>query len=73
MSPVWWARRFGAAVSNSAGSRERDSRALRLTAAGRAGLFEAFGVDLVNTRPGSSGRSALPPGIGELQRGDIRD
>ena len=53
--------------------RDRDTRALRLTTAGKAGLFETFGVDLVNTRPGSSDRSALPPGIGELQRGDIRD
>jgi DNA-binding transcriptional ArsR family regulator len=53
--------------------RDRDTRALRLTTAGKAGLFETFEVDLVNTRPGSSDRSALPPGIGELQRGDIRD
>jgi hypothetical protein len=26
--------------------RERDSRALRLTAAGKTGLFDTFGVDL---------------------------
>jgi hypothetical protein len=29
--------------------RERDSRALRLTAAGKMGLSETFGLDLTNT------------------------
>jgi DNA-binding transcriptional ArsR family regulator len=32
-------------------TRERDSRALRLTAAGRCGLREAFGVDLADQEP----------------------
>jgi hypothetical protein len=38
--------------------RDRDTRALRLTAAGKAGLLEIFAVDLTNEGPGSSNRSA---------------
>ena len=53
--------------------RNRDTRALRLTAVGKAGLFETFGADLTNERPGSSNRSALPPRIAEMARSDIRD
>jgi hypothetical protein len=53
--------------------RNRDTRALRLTAVGKAGLFETFGADLTNERPGSSNRSALLPRIAEMARSDIRD
>jgi len=38
-------------------SRERDSRTLRLTPAGRAGLRDSFGADLDGTQPG---KSAVP-------------
>ena len=39
--------------------RDRDSRALRLTAAGRAGLIDTFGVDLTNEWPERSKPVAL--------------
>jgi DNA-binding transcriptional ArsR family regulator len=39
--------------------RERETRALRLTAAGRAGLLETFGLDLTNERPLRSDQSAV--------------
>ena len=39
--------------------RERDTRALRLTTAGRAGLFDTFGVDLKSARPAHAKSSNL--------------
>jgi hypothetical protein len=53
--------------------RDRDTRALRLTAAGKAGLLEIFAVDLTNEGPGSSNRSAHSPSIAEMARSDVRD
>ena len=40
-------------------TRERDSRALRLTAAGKAGLLDAFGVDLTNDARAPSKKAAV--------------
>jgi len=40
-------------------TRERDSRALRLTAAGKAGLLDAFGVDLTNDAQAPSKKDAV--------------
>jgi DNA-binding transcriptional ArsR family regulator len=48
--------------------RERDSRALRLTTAGRAGLFDRFGVNLAEERP-QSDPSALPTVMARTARG----
>jgi DNA-binding transcriptional ArsR family regulator len=39
--------------------RVRDSRALRLTAVGQSGLFEAFGIDMKSDGPDQSSRSDL--------------
>jgi DNA-binding transcriptional ArsR family regulator len=39
--------------------RERDSRALRLTAAGKAGLLETFGVDLADRAPSKPADAAI--------------
>jgi DNA-binding transcriptional ArsR family regulator len=41
--------------------RERDSRAVRLTAAGRSGLLDAFGVDLAEHEPGVAAAAAKVP------------
>jgi DNA-binding transcriptional ArsR family regulator len=40
-------------------TRERDSRALRLTGAGKAGLKDAFGVDLVDEARASAQKAAV--------------
>ncbi len=40
-------------------TRERDSRALRLTAAGNVGLFDTFGVDLANEARERSKQTAI--------------
>jgi DNA-binding transcriptional ArsR family regulator len=40
-------------------TRERDSRALRLTATGRTGLLDAFGVDLANDAEAPSKKAAV--------------
>jgi DNA-binding transcriptional ArsR family regulator len=40
-------------------TRERDSRALRLTAAGKAGLLDAFGVDLANEAHAPAKKAAV--------------
>jgi DNA-binding transcriptional ArsR family regulator len=42
-------------------TRERDSRALRLTAAGKVGLLDAFGVDLADDAPPPSKQAVVAP------------
>jgi DNA-binding transcriptional ArsR family regulator len=53
--------------------RERDSRALRLTAAGRAGLLDTFGIDLANEPTPHSSQRGAPEGMVAVQRAAARE
>src|SRR5215475_5447957 len=52
--------------------RERDSRALRLTTAGRAGLLDTFGIDLVTDLTSHSGQRGFPENVVAVQRAAAR-
>jgi DNA-binding transcriptional ArsR family regulator len=49
--------------------RERDSRALRLTPVGRAGLLDTFGIDLATEPTPHSSQRGFPEGVVVVQRG----
>jgi DNA-binding transcriptional ArsR family regulator len=53
--------------------RERDSRALRLTTAGRAGLLDTFGIDLTAEPTPHSSQRGFPEGVVAVQRAEARD
>ena len=53
--------------------RERDSRALRLTTVGRAGLLDTFGIDLATEPTPHSSRRGLPEGMVAAPRAEARD
>jgi Helix-turn-helix domain len=53
--------------------RERDSRALRLTTAGRAGLLDTFGIDLATELPPHSDQRGFPAGMVAVHRAEARD
>jgi DNA-binding transcriptional ArsR family regulator len=53
--------------------RERDSRALRLTTAGRAGLLDTFGIDLATELPPHSDQRGSPAGMVAVHRAEARD
>ena len=49
--------------------RERDSRALRVTPLGRAGLLDTFGIDLATEPTPHSSQRGFPEGVVIVQRG----
>ena len=53
--------------------RERDSRALRLTTAGRAGLLDTFGIGFVTDLAPHSDQRGFPAGMIAVQRAEARD
>jgi DNA-binding transcriptional ArsR family regulator len=53
--------------------RERDSRALRLTTVGRAGLLDTFGIDLATEPTPHSSRRGFPEGMVAAPRAEARD
>jgi DNA-binding transcriptional ArsR family regulator len=53
--------------------RERDSRALRLTTAGRAGLLDTFGIDLASEPAPHSSQRGFPAGTVAVPRAEARD
>jgi hypothetical protein len=53
--------------------RERDSRALRLTTAGRAGLRDTFGIDLTTEPTPHSSQRGFPESLVAVQRAEARD
>jgi DNA-binding transcriptional ArsR family regulator len=53
--------------------RERDSRALRLTTAGRAGLLDTFGIDLATELPPHSDQRGFPAGMVAVHRAEAPD
>jgi DNA-binding transcriptional ArsR family regulator len=53
--------------------RERDSRALRLTTTGRAGLLDTFGIDLATELTPHSSQRGFPEGMVAVQRVEARD